>query len=151
MKCVCIFLQCFPSKHGNLLIRRHKTVPKHHSLQCFQFPYFSKPLKTPLFTPFSSIFPCSTAAGQLKHICTKSFKNIVFYRVFTMFSVKNIVIYTFFGMKSVKNSVFCSAFNVLASKNSSKYRYLQCFFHVCPFFHCRKPTKMAQNSISIPS
>ena len=29
LKCVCMFLQCFPSKHGNLHICRHKTVPKH--------------------------------------------------------------------------------------------------------------------------
>ena len=27
-KCVCMFLQRFPSKHGNLHICRHKTVPK---------------------------------------------------------------------------------------------------------------------------
>ena len=28
LKCVCMFLQRFPSKHGNLHICRHKTVPK---------------------------------------------------------------------------------------------------------------------------
>ena len=78
MKCVCMSLQCFPSKHGNLHVCRHKTVPKHHFLQCFQFPCLPKLLKTPLFTMFSSICPCSNAAGQLKHIYKKSFKNIVF-------------------------------------------------------------------------
>ena len=56
LKCVCMFLQCFPSKHSKLHICRHKTVPKHHFLQCFQFPCLPKPLKTPLFTLFSSIF-----------------------------------------------------------------------------------------------
>ena len=132
-KCVCMFLQWFPSKHGNLHICRHKTVPKHHFLQCFQFPCLPKPLKTPLFTPFSSIFPCANAAGQLKHIYKKSFKNIVFFSVFTMFSVKNTVIYMFFGIKSVQNTGFCSVFNALASKNHSKYRYLQCFF-ICVRF-----------------
>ena len=87
-----------------------------------------KPMKTPLFTLFSSIFPCSMAAGQLKHIYKKSFQNIVFYTFFTMFSVKNTVIYMFFGIKSVQNTGFCSVFNALASKNPSTYRYLQCFF-----------------------
>ena len=68
LKCVCMFLQCFPSKHGSLHICRHKPVPKHHFLQCFQFLCLPKPLKTLLFTQFSSIFRCSNAAGQLKHI-----------------------------------------------------------------------------------
>ena len=75
LKCVCMF---FPAKHGNLHSCRHKTVPKHHLLQCFQFPSLPKPLKTPLFTLFSSIFPCSNAAGQLKHMYKKSFRNIIF-------------------------------------------------------------------------
>ena len=123
-----------------------QNTPKHFFFkQCFQFPCLHKPLKTPLFTLFSSIFPCSNAAGQLKHIYKQSFKNIVFvYSVFTMFSVKNTVIYTFSGIKSVQNTGFCSVFNALASKNHSKYRYLlfTVFFHFCPFFHCRKPTKM---------
>ena len=82
--------------------------------QCRDLP---KPLKTPLFTLFSSIFPCANAAGQLKHIYKKSFKNIVFFSVFT-----------FFPSKTVQNTGFCSVFNALASKNHSKYRYLQCFF-----------------------
>ena len=94
-------------------------------VQCRDLP---KPLKKPLFTLFSSIFPCANAAGQLKHIYKKSFKNIVFFSVFTFFSVKNAVIYTFFGLKSVQHTGFCSVFNALASKNHSKYRYLQCFF-----------------------
>ena len=54
-------------------------------VQCRDLP---KPLKTPLFTLFSSIFPCANAAGQLKHIYKKSFKNIVFFSVFTFFPSK---------------------------------------------------------------
>ena len=54
-------------------------------VQCRDLP---KPLKTQLFTLFSSIFPCANAAGQLKHIYKKSFKNIVFCRVFTFFPSK---------------------------------------------------------------
>ena len=53
-----------------------------------QFRDLPKPLKTPLFTLFSSIFPCANAAGQLKHIYKKSFKNIVFFSVFTFFPSK---------------------------------------------------------------
>ena len=94
-------------------------------IQCRDLP---KPLKTPLFTLFSSNFPCANAAGQLKHIYKQSFKNIVFFQCFYIFSVKNAVIYTFFGLKSVQNTGFCSVFNALASKNHSTYRYLQCFF-----------------------
>ena len=83
-----------------------------------------------IFTPLRVGGAAHTACflGQLKHIYKKSFKNIVFFSVFTFFSVKNAVIYTFFGLKSVQNTGLCSVFNALASKNHSKYRYLQCFF-----------------------
>ena len=67
-----------------------------------------------------------------------------------MFPVKHTVIYTFFAITSVQNTCFCSVFNALASKNPAKSCYVQCFFHFWPFFHCRKATKMTQNSISIP-
>ena len=72
-------------------------------------------------------------------------------RVIVMFPVKHTVIYTFFAITSVQNTCFCSVFNALASKNPAKSCYVQCFFHFWPFFHCRKATKMTQNSISIPS
>ena len=68
-----------------------------------------------------------------------------------MFPVKHTVIYTFFAITPVQNTYFCSVFNALASKNPAKSCYVQCFFHFWPFFHCRKATKMTQNSISIPS
>ena len=98
-----------------------------------------------------------------------------------MFPVKQTVIYTFFAIKAVNpsktllltvfcnvssqaygnlhvfcynvspNTCFCSVFNALASKNPANSCYVQCFFHFWPFFHCRKATKMTQNSISIPS
>ena len=145
-------------------------------------PLSPQPLKIPLFTVFSSIFPCSNAGSQLQHIYKKSFQNIVFDSVFpmfpvkqtviytffchkgsksfqniafdsvfVMFPVKHTVIYTFFAITSVQNTCFCSVFNALASKNPAKSCYVQYFFHFWPFFHCRKATKMTQNSISIPS
>ena len=145
-------------------------------------PLSPQPLKIPLFTVFSSIFPCANAGSQLQHIYKKSFQNIVFDSVFpnvssqtdgnlhvfchkgsksfqniafdsvfVMFPVKHTVIYTFFAITSVQNTCFCSVFNALASKNPAKSCYAQCFFHFWPFFHCRKTTKMTQNSMSIPS
>ena len=128
-------------------------------------------LKIPLFTVFSSIFPCSNAGSQLQHIdsvfpmfpvkqtvlytffChkgSKSFQNIAFDSVFVMFPVKHMVIYTFFAITSVQNTCFCSVFNALASKNPAKSCYVQCFLNFWPFFHCRKVTKMTQNSIQYP-
>ena len=192
-------------------------------------------LGVPLFTPLRVGGPPTPQVffGQLKHIYKKSFKNIVFFSVFTMCSVENTVIYAVFGIKSVQNSGFCSVFrlwhqkkfNAVISPNPWKHRYLHCFlqffhvpmplassniytkspsktlffsvflhffrqerrnlhvfrlkvgpkhwflqcfqcsgiqkpfkislftvfFHFCPFFPCRKPTKMTQNSVSIPS
>ena len=105
-ECVSMFLQWFPSKHGTLHFCRHKTGRKHHVRQCFQFPYLlsPQPLKIPLFTVFSSIFPCSNAGSQLQHIYKKSFQNIVFDSVFPMFPVQQTVIYTFFAIKAVNPS-----------------------------------------------
>ena len=129
-------------KHRNLRGFRHKVGPKQWFLQCFQGSGIKKvqcrdlpkPLKTPLFTLFSSIFPCANAAGQLKHIYKKSFKNIVFFSVFTFFSVKNAVIYTFFGLKSVQNTGCCSVFNALASKKPFKISLFTVFFSFLSIF-----------------
>ena len=129
-KCVCMFLQWFPSKHGNLHMCRHKPVPKHHVLQCFQFPCLPKPLKTPLFTLFSFFnFSMLQCRWPTQTYIQKNPSNKLFcYSVFTLCSIKNTVICTFFGIKSVQNTGFCSAFNALAPKNLSKYRYLHFFF-----------------------
>ena len=45
-------------------------------IKCRDLP---KPLKTPLFTLFSSIFPCANAAGQLKHMYKKSVQKHCFF------------------------------------------------------------------------
>ena len=129
---VCMFLPWFPSKQSNLHICRHETVPKHHVLQCFQIAYLPKPLKIPLCTVFSSIFPSSHAAGHLKHIYKKSIQHIVFHSVIAMFPSKNTVAYMFLAIKSVQNSSFCSVFNATASKNLSEYQYLHVFFTYRP-------------------
>ena len=115
LKCVCMFLQRFPSKHGNLHICRHKTVPK------LIFTMFPSPLSPQ--TLENAAIHCVLQffhAGQLKHIYKKSFKNIVFFfNVFTMSSVENTVIYTFFGIKSVQNSGFLQCFQGSGIKKRS--------------------------------
>ena len=106
-ECVSMFLQWFPSKHGTLHFCRHKTGRKHHVISCstmLPIPLSPQPLKIPLFTVFSSIFPCANAGSQLQHIYKKSFQNIVFDSVFPMFPVKQTVIYTFFAIKTVNPS-----------------------------------------------
>ena len=168
-ECVSMFLQWFPSKHGTSRFCRHKTGPKHHVRQCFQFPYLPNrwkyrylqcflqffrvpmpvansniyirnPSKTLFLTVFFQCFSnvSSQTDGNLHVFCHKGSK-----------SFQNIAFDTFFAITSVQNTCFCSVFNALASKNPAKSCYGQCFFHFWPFFHCRKATKMTQNSISI--
>ena len=121
-------------------------------------------LKIPLFTAFSSIFPCSNAGSQLQHIykksfqntvfdsvfptfpvkdgnlhvfChkgSKSFQNIAFDSVFVMLPVKHTVIYTFFAITSAQNTCFCSVFNALASKNPAKILLCTMFFSFLAVF-----------------
>ena len=55
-----------------------KTAPKHNFLQCFQFPYFSKAFKTPLFTLFSSNF----SMFQCRWPTYKSFNKHLFFTMF---------------------------------------------------------------------
>ena len=119
------FFQCFYNvfrrKHRNLRGFRHKVGPKQWFLQCFQGSGIKKvkcrdlpkPLKTPLFTLFSSIFPCANAAGQLKHIYKNRSKTLFFSSVFTFFSIKNAVIYTFFGLKVGPKHWFFAVFSML--------------------------------------
>ena len=89
-------------------------------------PLSPQPLKIPLFTVFSSIFPCSNAGSQLQHIYKKSFQNIVFDSVFPMFPVKQTVIYTVFchkGSKSFQNIAFDSVFVMLPVKHTAIYTF----------------------------
>ena len=112
--CQCFYM-FFRQKRRNLHVSVQNTgfcsVFKALASKNVKFRDLPKPLKTPLSTLFSSIFPRANAGGQLKHIFKKSFKHIVFVSVFTCFSVKDTVMYTFFG------TGFCSVFNALASKN----------------------------------
>ena len=130
----CFFLQCFYNvvhrKHRNLRVFRHENIV--------------------IYTVFFHFSMCQCRWPTQTYI-QQILQNIVLFQCFYIFFVKNTVIYTFFGLKSVQNTGFCSVFNALASKNHSKYGYFRCFFHFCPFFPCRKPTKMTQNSVSMAS
>ena len=106
-------------------------VPKHDVLQCFRSAYLPKPLKMPLFPCCLQFFHVPLALGN-SNIYKKSFQNIVFHSVCTMFPSKNTVIYTFLAIKSVQTNSFCSVFNDLASKNLAQYPYLRCFFTFSP-------------------
>ena len=182
-ECVSMFLQWFPSKHGTLHFCRHKTGRKHRSCSTMlPIPLSPQPLKIPLFTVFSSIFPCANAGSQLQHIYKKSFQNIVFDSVFSNVSsqtVGNLHVFCHKSSKSFQNiafdSVFCNVssqaygnLHVFCYNVSPKHLFLQCFqcsgiqkpckillctmfFSFLDVFHCRKATKMTQNSISIPS
>ena len=117
-ECVSMFLQWFPSKHGTLHFCRHKTGKTSCSTM-LPIPLSPQPLKIPLFTVFSSFFPCSNAGSQLQHIYIYIYirnpsKTLFFDSVFPMFPVKQTVIYTFFAIKAVNPSktllltVFCN-------------------------------------------
>ena len=104
-------------------------------------PLSPQPLKIPLFTVFSSIFPCANAGSQLQHIYKKSsFQNIFFDSVFSMFPVKQTVIYTFFAIrqqilpKHCFWQCFCNVssqaygnLHVFCYNVSPKHLFLQCF------------------------
>ena len=128
-ECVSMFLQWFPSKHGTLHFCRHKTGRKHHGSTMLPpppIPLSPQPLKIPLFTVFSSNFPCANAGSQLQPYILYMFffQNIVFDSVFPMFPVKQTVIYTFFchkGSKSFQNIAFDSVFVMFPVKHTVIY------------------------------
>ena len=136
LKCVCMVLQCFLSKHGNLHICRHKTVPKTSFFTMFPIPLSPQTLEnSATYTVFFnfSMFQCR---WPTQTYIPKILQKHCFYIVVTLFSVKNTVIYTLFGIKSVQHIGFCSVFGCSG---------IQKPFKISLF------TKMTQNSISISS
>ena len=122
------FFQCFYNvfrqKYRNLRYFRHKVGPKHWFLQCFQGSGIKKvqcrdlpkPLKTQLFTQFSSIFPCA-----------------VIYTFFGLKSVQNTgfcSVFNALASKTIQNIAICSVFSFLsvfpmpeADQNDPKFRF----------------------------
>ena len=135
------FFQCFYNvfrrKHRNLRGFGHKVGPKQWFLQCFQGSGIKKvqcrdlpkPLKTPLFTLFSSIFPCANAAGQLKHIYKKSFKNIVFVQCFYIFFRQTRRNLHVFWLKVGPKHWFLQCFQCSGNQKQFKASLFTVFFH----------------------
>ena len=82
LKCVCMFLQCFPSKHGNLHMCHHKSVPKHNFLTFFtMFPIPLSPQtleNSAIYTVFFnfSMWPMPLANSNIH---TKNHSKTLFY------------------------------------------------------------------------
>ena len=123
-KCVCMFLQCFPSKHGNLRICRHKTVPRHHVLQCFQFPYLQTLKNTAVDTVFFnfSMFQCR---WPTQTYVQKILQNHCFFcNVFTMFSVLKHRHWNVFRHKVGPKHWFLQCFSMLWQPRTLQFPYL---------------------------
>ena len=136
LKCVLhVFL------HGNLHSCRHKNVPKHHLLQCLQFPCLPKPCYLHCFLQFFHV-PMPLASSN---ICTKkSFKKHYFFTVFfTMFFRQKHRNLHVFRHKVGPKHWFLQCFQCSGiQKTFQKYRDLQCFFMFVRSSIAGKPTKM---------
>ena len=143
--------------------------------QCIQFPYLPNRWKYRYLQCFLQFFHVPMPVANSNIYIRNPSKTLFLTVFFPMFPVKQTVIYTFFAIKAVNPSktlpssqaygnlhVFCynvspkrlflQSFQCSGIQNPCKIScYVQCFFHFWPFFHCRKATKMTQNSISIPS
>ena len=128
LKCVCMFLQCFPSKHGNLHICRHKTVPKHIFYNVSNSLVSPNPWKHRYLHCFLQFFhvpmPLANSNIIYKTILQKHFFWQCFQCVFTMSSVKKTVIYTFFGIKSVHKTLVFAVFSMLWHPKTIQFPYL---------------------------
>ena len=92
----------------------------------------------------------ANAAGQLKHIYKKSFKHCFFQCFYIFFRQKRRNLHVF-RLKVGPKHWFWQCFQCSGIQKPFKISLFTVFFHFCPFFPCRKPTKMTQNSVSIPS
>ena len=114
-------------------------------------PLSPQPLKIPLFTVFSSIFPCSNAGSQLQHIYKKSFQNIVFDSVFSNVSSQtdgNLHVFCHKGSKSFQNIAVDSVFVMFPVKHTVIYTFFAitsvqntCFCSVFNALASKNPAK----------
>ena len=114
-------------------------------------PLSPQPLKIPLFTVFSSIFPCSNAGSQLQHIYKKSFQNIVFDSVFSNVSSQtdgNLHVLCHKGSKSFQDIAFDSVFVMFPVKHTVIYTFFAitsvqntCFCSVFNALASKNPAK----------
>ena len=117
-------------------------------------PLSPQPLKIPLFTAFSSIFPCANAGSQLQHIYIykKSFQNIVFWQCFSNVSSQtdgNLHVFCHKGSKSFQNIALDSVFVMFPVKHTVIYTFFAitsvqntCFCSVFNALASKKPCKI---------
>ena len=146
LKCVCMFLQRFPSKHGNLHICRHKTVPK-RIFTMFPSPLSPQTLeKAAIYTVF---FNFSMLANS--NIYTKNLQKYCFFPVCLHFFRQKHRNLHVFRLKVGPKHWFLQCFQCSGIQKPFKISLFTVLFRFCPFFPCRKPTKMIQNSVSMAS
>ena len=114
-------------------------------------PLSPQPLKIPLFTVFSSIFPCANAGSQLQHIYKKSFQNIFFWQCFSNVSSQtdgNLHVFCNKGSKSFQNIAFDSVFVMFPVKHTVIYTFFAitsvqntCFCSVFNALASKNPAK----------
>ena len=86
LKCACMLLQCFPSKHGNLHICRHKTVPKHNFFTMFPIPLSPQTLEnTAIYTVFFSFSMFQCRWPTQTYIQKNPSQTLFFFTVFLQF------------------------------------------------------------------
>ena len=104
--------------------------------------------KIRLFTLFSSIFPCSNAAGQLKHIYIKSFKNIVFSQCFYNVFRQTQGNFYVFRHKVGPKHWFLQYFQCSGIQKPFKASLFTMFFHCCPFLFIEGDIRSIRCSLS---
>ena len=89
-------------------------------------PLSPQPLKIPLFTVFSSIFPCANAGSQLQHIYIRNPSKTLFLTVFSNVSSQtdgNLHVFCHKGSKSFHNIAFDSVFVMFPVKHTVIYTF----------------------------
>ena len=144
-KTLFFFPQCFYNvfrrKHRNLRGFRPKVGPFCSVFNALasknvQFRDLPKPLKTPLFTLFSSIFPCANAARQLKTYIQKiiQIQKHCFFSMFLHFFRQQRRNLHVFRLKVGPKHWFLQCFQCSGIQKPFKISLFIVFFHFCPFF-----------------
>ena len=157
------FFQCFYNvfrgKHRNLRGFRHKVGPKQWFLQCFQgsgikkssMPWSPQTLEnTAIYTVFFNFSICQCRWPTQTYIQKIVQKHCFLQCFLHLFRQKRRNLHVF-RLKVGPKHWFLQCFQCSGIQKPFKISLFTVFFHFCPFFPCRKPTKMTQNSVSIPS
>ena len=163
--CFHVFAMVSSPKHGTYLPTLHFCRPPYKPVENIMFDNASNSLISPIplentryLQCFSSIFSinfqCQPVANSNIYIYIRNPSKTLFLTVFFRNGcpVKQTVIYTFFAINRQSKTLVIAVFSMLwHPKTLQNLAMYNVFFHFWPFFHCRKATKMTQNSISIPS